>query len=157
MTTLRDHVTIYLHNRAEFYRTLLPRIPHPALRREFELFVALQPLEPELPWPDDAAGLREMPEDLLSAFTLRDLIKRPANGRSLGRTAISFEEAISRAQDVEETGLLFFELLGRHLPDLAGLFQTEAEKHRATLADLIRFDDEVRYHRGRGALAPAEP
>jgi hypothetical protein len=152
MANLSENLQIYLRNRTDFYRTLLPRIPHPEMRAAFEKAVDLETGHPDETVPELALANLDLPDELLAAFGLLDLLKKPAYGRALGRTVISFEEAAARAQSVEQTGWLLFEVAEKHYPSASEVLHRQSEKHRLILARLIRLGDDARYHR-----LPAKP
>ncbi|RPH94974.1 hypothetical protein EHM69_05900 [candidate division KSB1 bacterium] len=110
-----------------------------------------------------AVGVFEIPPELDAAletistdpsadgFTillgLRDLLKKPAAGRALGRTVISFEETLQASEFVEETGLILFNHLAQSYPPFSSLFAAEAVRRQSALASLLRLQDDLRYHR----------
>ena len=146
--TLPRAAGLYLHNRAEFYQTLLSRLPEEILRArladELEPFAAdallLRAVE-QLPATPDGT--------LLSALMLRDLLKKSGCGAALARTSISVDDALNNAQRVEEAGVLLFSLLARRENSPANVFGQELAVREKALASLIRLDDELRYHRLR--------
>jgi hypothetical protein len=143
--TVKELAELYLANRAQFYEALLPRIPHVALRQQLSDAVAPVTSEPEL--MDAAAALPPTaPSGFLQALALRDPLKKRGYGTAFGRTTISFEEALSRSQWIEETGLLLFSALLEAGAGTAPLAR-EITRRREALARLLHVEDASRYHR----------
>jgi hypothetical protein len=93
---------------------------------------------------------KRLDEDLVSALMLRDLLKKPGWGIMFGRTVISAEDGLARAQQVEETGIILFMMLERNLTaDTRNEMSSELARRKLALANLIRLDDDLRYHRLR--------
>jgi len=137
-------VRIFLANREEFYQTLLARIPEPKFREYVrEAVEAHLKYRENLP---ETIKISSGADALLQSLRLRDLLKKRGYGHALARTTISIEEALTRAQFVEETGLLFFETLSRLGKDVA-FAQQQAENHRFCLGNLLRLDDALRYRK----------
>jgi len=145
---LRDSLLNYLGNRAEFYDTLLPRIP--LLRWRDALREAVGGIEPE---PETETAARSLTTETLpngdfaQALALRDLLKKPGSGRALARTVISIEEALERSEMVEETGMLLFDHLAAGQQESGATFDAEAERRRAALSAVLRLSDDLRYRR----------
>lgn len=142
-----DPLSTYLQNRQDFYFTLTARIPHPRLR---ELMTAVQGTQP--PDAEAASWLASLPADwprdsFLSALILRDLLKKPGFGSILGRTTIAFTEALTRAEQVEDTGLLLFSHLATLSPASSSPYPAAFARHQAALAEILRLSDALRYHR----------
>jgi len=146
MQTARDLIFTYMKNREEFYCVLLPRVPHEAQRAR--LTEAVQPISPD---EGELASLKDLPEedpdDFLAGLSLNDALKKPAFGSTWGRTTISIEEALLRSQSIEKTGAVLFEHLAGLYPSSVSLFLQWLQERKAVLVELLRFDDELRYHR----------
>jgi hypothetical protein len=140
-----DAIRNYLGNREEFYATLLPRIPHETLRTRLQAAVDAMSSQPTILEAAHQLQGEQDSDELLSALELRDLLKKVGFGALYGRTCISFEEALSRAELVEETGALLFEQSAA----ITGLsaFGQEASDRRQALATLLRLGDSLRYRK----------
>jgi hypothetical protein len=145
--SVRELAANYLRNRAEFYAALLPRIPDAAQRTALQ--TAATPLETDARFTAVIADLpnETSDNDLLQALGLSSLLKKPGYGRAQGSTAISIMEALQRAQQIEETGLLLWEQLNNAYPIFSDAFAIEIQRHRDALTRLLRFEDSLRYHR----------
>jgi hypothetical protein len=144
---MRKHAEIYLKNRGDFYAQLLPRIPSPHIRQR--LTDAVEPVTPD---PDLPAALLALPADAAAdvqwdALALLDVFKKPAFGRSWGRTTISSLEALRRAAEIEQAGISLYDSIIRLVPAVDPLFRHEADRRRAAWAAVIQLDDDLRYHR----------
>lgn len=141
-----DSVQIYFTNRRDFYATLLPRIPQESMRTAIAEIAANSAVAdvPE-PWRFPEAAFNEA-DPWLTALALRDILKKPQEGRMLGRTTLSLEEALERCKMVEETGILLFESLARS-SGTAEPFSTWATACRNAATELERLTDELRFHR----------
>lgn len=144
---VRELIRTYLHNRAEFYAALLPRIPDE--RQRAALAAASAPSEAPQTLLSAAEALADgaSDDDLLRALGLHDTLKKAGFGRALGRTAISTVEALQRAQSVEETGVILFEHLQSAYASSSEVFRAELSRRRAALAALLKLEDSLRYHR----------
>ncbi|MBU0508596.1 hypothetical protein KKH27_07165 [bacterium] len=142
---ITEAIRIFIGNRADFYRTILSRIPDPQLREHLRAAVEKW-LEtggmPQVQIPGLAVD-----DELIGGLLLRDIFKKPRYGFALARTAISFEEALARAEQVEEAGLLFFGTLSENAADRRGEYEPFVEAHRGCMASLLRLNDSVRYRK----------
>ena len=148
--SLPQAVENYVRNRANFYEALFRRIPEPGMVER------LQPLaDPLVPTADLLDQIRSLPaqveSDLLDALKLRDLLKKSGSGSALGKTAISVDDALARAEHVEETGVLLF----WSLSEFNFEFASELDKRKHALAQVLHLTDDLRYHRIR-FTKPAE-
>jgi hypothetical protein len=143
---LSEAVELYLQNRTGFYEILLTRLPDVMLRERLRLDV--EPLSTAPLSAETVQHLSEARDELLAALKLKDLLKKPGYGSALAKTTISVDEALARAQRVEETGVILFALLIDHSADAdKGLFREEFGNRKRALARIFRLEDELRYHR----------
>ncbi|MDD5087683.1 MAG: hypothetical protein PHI18_02640 [bacterium] len=139
-----ETIRIFFSNRLEFYRMLLDRIPEPKFKEYLR-----QVIEPHLANtepPPDPVEIHLDKDSLLPGLCLGDLLKKDGYGRALARTAISFEDALKRAQSVEETGLLFFQAIAEAAQE-AVFARNQMDSHRQCLNGLLLLDDAVRYRK----------
>lgn len=139
-------ITIFRRNREEFYTTLLPRIPNPALQEHFRR--AIQPWVNEFPIDLSADFVvNDLESNLINSMILQDIIKKEGFGKAIGRIVISYEDAINQATQLEETGLLFFKEIERLIGDRISSVRDVVEQHRQALGALHTLQDAVRYRK----------
>jgi hypothetical protein len=144
---MKQYAERYLSNREEFYAVILPRIPLAEIRARIE-----EAATPFKPTAELRLALESLPDavtanDSFTAMSLRDLLKKPAYGTSLARTVISIHEALKSAAEIEQTGVLLFEHLGKSMPQPLPALELETVRRRAALTGLLRLDDGLRYHK----------
>ncbi|HEY3296160.1 MAG TPA: hypothetical protein VGL38_12045 [bacterium] len=144
---LKHLLLTYLKNRADFYSTLLPRIPHETLREQ--LASAVQPVVADTKLMAAVQELTLEADAFLSTLALKDVLKKPAFGLAWGKTTISIEEAVERSEQIEETGVVLYDNLLTAYPDLGPVFQDEAQQRKAALQNVLNLGDDLRYHRRR--------
>ena len=148
MQTVNDIVRTYLKNRAEFYRALLPRVPHTELRRLLAEAAGPADTEEQIEGILRTIPMRD-PEEFLWTLALKDVFKKPAFGQAWGKTTISFEEALARCEQMEEAGVMLFSELLRMYPQASAELNGEARQRKAALMAMLQLDDELRYHKRR--------
>ncbi len=143
---LSAFITLFRRNREEFYITLFPRIPNPALREHLQSAVQpwLNDIAIDLP-PDSISNVLELKP--INSMILQDIIKKEGSGRVVGRMVISYEDAINLAMQLEEAGLLFFEEIERLVGDRISSVCDVVEQHRQALGALQTLQDAVRYRK----------
>ena len=139
-----DWIRNYDTNRRDFYAALLPRIMFPRLRQLLSDTIAG---DSEKPIPLSIPGRDRVTDEFVQRLGLRDILKKTGYGHMLGRTTISWEEALSRAEIIEETGALFFEALARCSPINSADYSQTAAHYRLRLGKLLVLEDSVRYRK----------
>lgn len=143
---IADHLRIYFANRRDFYAAATVRIPDPRLRADWASLAGRRaeaaPDVPAMP-ETDYSGVGGW----LTGLALRDLLKKPREGRVLGRTVISWEEMIDCAIMIETTGILLFEAVAECTREQAAFCREVAQDCRLRAAEFERLRDDFRYHR----------
>jgi hypothetical protein len=144
---LQQLALTYLTNRNDFYSVLLPRLFPEEIRKR--LAEAVRPIEPDSAVWDAVNNLKatESTDDLKNILRLRDVFKKHTFGTISGGTVISVGEALKRAQEIEENGLLLFEQISRLVSDP---FIRVVARQRYILGRLAELEDALRYHRWQG-------
>jgi hypothetical protein len=135
----------YLLNRGEFYATLLPRIPLEALRNRLRGAAGMISSDETILKAAHQLSDARNTDEFLSALELRDMLKKAGFGTLYGRTCISYEEALFRAELIEETGAVLFEQCAAGA-DIS-TFRQEALNRREALAAVLRVGDSLRYRK----------
>ena len=146
--SLKDAVLNYLHNRADFYEAMLSRLPDAGLKSRIQSGVEPITAGPLLL---DAVGNLpgEHSDELIDALMLLDLLKKRGFGTALGQTTVSVDEAFEHALQIEQTGLVLLSELQTVIGSANSILLRERESRKQALANLIRLNDELRYHRLR--------
>jgi hypothetical protein len=143
---MQNLAEIYLENRSKFYAALLPRIPNPEIRQWLE--TAVSPYTPDRQTSACAAdtALDLGGDAFASTLALMDWLKKSSYGSLAARTVISIHEALKRSREVEETGILLFDMLCQQ-SEGAAAFSDELKRRREALSAVIILEDGLRYHR----------
>lgn len=141
-----EQLRVFLANRNDFYTVTAGRIPDARLRADWARQAARSAdISPAIAPPPESGNPDA--EEWLGGLALRDLLKKPREGRVLGRTVISMEEMIDCAIMIETTGILLFEAVAECTPDQAAICREAARDCRRQAAELERLRDDFRYHR----------
>ena len=143
--TVAGMVKTYLENRANFYHALLARLPEAAVHaRLSEIAVRLTN---DVVVITDEFVVQDLQDEFTQSLKSLDILKKSDHGWILGRTAISIEESLQRAMDLEEKGAVLFAHLAELVTEHRIAFAAFADRHQTALVELLQLHDELRYHR----------